>query len=188
MKLSIILGLSTVIQLAAAATCLAALTTEQVDEILADPAKIADIIGKGSVEESAAALVQLIEAVEASSLSGEQKRQVIALLAARAAAAAGKDAAELFELVVKSVKSELVPLLVAAAALGSPEQAEAIKNAVIVGLGKDSAVASAVIQAAKDPFSILGEELAALITGQQSSGTGAGEFLSLSPAARYLGQ
>jgi hypothetical protein len=134
-------------------------TAEQIAALSADPHGIIKLIKDANPTQAADVLSKGIAGVEASTLKPAEKKQLIARLTAYAVIAMHGDAPAMMAILAGSLTLDELKIVVAAATVADPVQAQAILHEMLKTLGADSEKGQAVIQAAAFPMAVLGGSL-----------------------------
>lgn len=167
------------------------LPAKALDEALANPVKIAAIMGGLKPEERVAAARDLLRHAAAQELPAARKKQALAKLAAACIAAVPpEERASMATALVNAVGKEHVSIVVAAIALsaGADEAGKKIVNAAVAA-AEVAGVKAEATAAAQSPDAVLGAELSAeVVQVTQAAAAVSTPTVSVSPGGEPEGQ
>lgn len=163
-------------------------TDAEIDGLLADPASLSAMLEGATGPQAADVLLAAIEKIDGLELTADEKKQAIATLVALAVNTPGLDVTAMMASLAKKVSTVWLPTVVAAAVLVS-DNAQAIIDAVVQALGRDTDAAAAALAAAREPEIVLGVPLKQFLLSMFPTAGRTGSAVPLPPIApKYEGQ
>lgn len=138
-------------------------TDDQIAGVLADHSQLNALLEGATPDQAASVVAQALAKLDQSTLPAGGKSQTAALLYARALLLSGESAPQFAGSLAGQVKAELLPVLAAATAIAVGSSDGPVVTALAKAAGSNAAAAEAIMAAANDPVSALGEDSVALV-------------------------